>query len=106
LVLLNRAPIELAFAVIAEGELLFERDVATRVEYEARIMSLYGDYLPILREQRRDILEDKGYDTRVSGIERRLDELSERLGRLEPLRARTRAEFAADRIRIISNEAL
>ena len=65
LVLLNRAPIELAFAVIAQGELLFERDVATRVEYEARIMSLYGDYLPILREQRRDILKDKGYDTRV-----------------------------------------
>jgi predicted nucleotidyltransferase len=65
LILLNRAPIELAFAVIAQGELLFERDVATRVEYEARIMSLYGDYLPILREQRRDILKDKGYDTRV-----------------------------------------
>jgi predicted nucleotidyltransferase len=65
LVLLNRAPIELAFAVIAQGELLFERDVATRVEYEARIMSLYGDYLPILREQRRDILEDTGYDTRI-----------------------------------------
>jgi predicted nucleotidyltransferase len=65
LVPLNRAPIELAFAVIAEGELLFERDVATRVEYEARIMSLYGDYLPVLRQQRRDILEDKGYDTRV-----------------------------------------
>jgi predicted nucleotidyltransferase len=65
LVLLNRAPIELAFAVIAQGELLFERNVATRVEYEARIMSLYGDYLPVLREQRRDILEDKGYDTRV-----------------------------------------
>jgi hypothetical protein len=27
-----------------------------------------------------------------SGIERRLDELSERLGRLEPLRMRTQAE--------------
>jgi predicted nucleotidyltransferase len=65
LVLLNRAPSELAFAVIAQGEPLFERDVATRVDYEARIMSLYGDYLPILREQRRDILEDTGYDTRV-----------------------------------------
>jgi predicted nucleotidyltransferase len=65
LVLLNRAPIELAFAIIAQGELLFERDAATRVEYEARIMSLYGDYLPILREQRRNILEDTGYDTRI-----------------------------------------
>jgi hypothetical protein len=28
-------------------------------------MSLYGDYLPILREQRRNILEDTGYDTRI-----------------------------------------
>jgi uncharacterized protein YutE (UPF0331/DUF86 family) len=31
-----------------------------------------------------------------SGIERRLDELSERLARLEPLREKTRAEFDAD----------
>jgi uncharacterized protein YutE (UPF0331/DUF86 family) len=31
-----------------------------------------------------------------SGIERRLNELSERLARLEPFRARTRAEFDAD----------
>ncbi|MBI2954804.1 MAG: DUF86 domain-containing protein [Chloroflexi bacterium] len=31
-----------------------------------------------------------------SGIERRLDELNERLARLEPLRAKDRAEFDAD----------
>ena len=31
-----------------------------------------------------------------SGIERRLDELNERLARLEPLKAKTRAEFDAD----------
>jgi len=31
-----------------------------------------------------------------SGIERRLDELSERLARLEPLRVKSRAEFDAD----------
>ncbi|MBI4318847.1 MAG: DUF86 domain-containing protein [Chloroflexi bacterium] len=31
-----------------------------------------------------------------SGIERRLDELSERLARLEPLRSKDRAEFDAD----------
>ncbi|MFP3868457.1 MAG: type VII toxin-antitoxin system HepT family RNase toxin [Desulfobacteraceae bacterium] len=31
-----------------------------------------------------------------SGIERRLDELSERLARLEPLRAKNRAEFDRD----------
>ena len=52
---LNRAPIELAYAVIAQGRLLYQRDEATRVEYEARVMGLYGDYLPVLRAQRRDI---------------------------------------------------
>jgi len=31
-----------------------------------------------------------------SGIVRRLDELSERLGRLEPLRSRTKADFHRD----------
>ena len=31
-----------------------------------------------------------------SGIERRLDELSERLSRLEPLKSKARAEFAQD----------
>ncbi len=82
LVLLNRAPIELAFAVIAQGEPLFERDVATRVEYEARIMSLYGDYLPILREQRRDILEDTGYDTRIQRYRAALGRTERTLGQV------------------------
>lgn len=65
LVLLNEAPIELAYAVIAQGEAVYQRDVATRVEYEARVMSLYGDYLPVLRAQRRDILRGQGHGTRV-----------------------------------------
>jgi hypothetical protein len=37
-VLLNHAPIELAYAVIAQGEVLYQRDLATRVEYEAYVM--------------------------------------------------------------------
>jgi predicted nucleotidyltransferase len=65
LVLLNEAPVELAYAIIARGKVLYQRDVATRVEYEARVMSLYGDYLPILRAQRRDILRGHGHGTRV-----------------------------------------
>jgi predicted nucleotidyltransferase len=65
LVLLNAAPVELAYAIIAQGEVLYQRDVASRVDYEARVMSLYGDYLPILREQQRDILRGSAYDTRV-----------------------------------------
>jgi hypothetical protein len=34
--------------------------------------------------------------TEYNGIERRLDELSERLARLEPLRSRPRTEFDRD----------
>jgi hypothetical protein len=49
LVLLNRAPIELAYHLIADGERVYE---ATRVEYEAYVLGRYGDFLPILRDQR------------------------------------------------------
>ena len=56
LLLLGQAPVELAYGVILEGRLLYERDVATRVEYQAQVAGLYCDYLPILREQRRRIL--------------------------------------------------
>jgi predicted nucleotidyltransferase len=64
-VLLNRASIELAYAIIAQGKLLYEQDVATRVEYEATVLSRYGDYLPVLRGQRDDILRGDDYDRRV-----------------------------------------
>jgi predicted nucleotidyltransferase len=63
--LLNQAPVELAYAVISQGILLYERDVATRVEYEATVMSRYGDYLPVLRAQRRDILQGDDHVQRV-----------------------------------------
>lgn len=64
-VLLNDVPIELAFSVISYGILLYERDVKTRVEYEARVMGLYFDYLPILRKQRREILKEACHATRA-----------------------------------------
>ncbi len=65
LVILNRVPVELAYAVIAEGRIVFERDVASRVEYEAYVLGHYGDYLPVLRAQRRAILEGGGYEARA-----------------------------------------
>lgn len=43
LIVLNQAPIELAYAVIAEGRALYQRSLAERVEYEADVMSRYGD---------------------------------------------------------------
>jgi len=64
-VLLNKAPVELAYYIIAQGRLLFERDLATRVEYEAYILSRYGDYLPVLRAQRRELLMGEAYETRI-----------------------------------------
>ena len=64
-VFLNRAPVELAYAIVVAGELIYERDAYTRVEYEAKIMSLYCDYLPVLRAQRDDLLSGDHYETRV-----------------------------------------
>jgi predicted nucleotidyltransferase len=62
---LHQAPIELAFAVISRGILLFERDLASRVEFEAGVMSRYGDYLPVLRAQRADFLRGENHAARV-----------------------------------------
>lgn len=64
-VLLNHAVIELAYAIIKQGQRLYERDVATRVEYEAQIMSRYGDYLPVLRAQRAELLKRENHAARI-----------------------------------------
>lgn len=73
---LTQAPVELAFAVVSEGRLLYERDAADRVEYEARVMSRYFDYLPVLRAQRAEILAGG-----ESGV--RIQRYREALGRTE-----------------------
>lgn len=65
LVVLNLAPIELQYVAIAEGRPVYSCSEAVRVEYEARVMSLYGDYLLVLREQRRDILRGGSNAARV-----------------------------------------
>jgi hypothetical protein len=64
-VILNDASVELAYHVIAEGQVLYERTSALRVEYEAYALGRYGDYLPVLREQRRRVLEGSDYEKRV-----------------------------------------
>ncbi len=45
LVILNEAPVELAYAVICEGKVLYERSFAERVEYEADVLSRYWDWM-------------------------------------------------------------
>lgn len=81
-VLLNRAPIELAYAIIAQGSVLYERDVATRVEYEADVMSRYGDYLPVLRAFREDILRGDRDGTRVRRYREALGRTERTLGEI------------------------
>jgi predicted nucleotidyltransferase len=90
-VLLNRAPVELAYAVIVQGQLLYQRSVAERVEFEAKVLSLYGDYLPVLRRQREEILKDVGKETRVQRYrkalgrtERTLAEIRTKKDRISP----------------------
>lgn len=56
LVILNRSPIELQYNAITFGIRLFEREVKERVEYEAQALSRYGDYLPVLRSQRKELI--------------------------------------------------
>ncbi len=67
LVVLNYAPIELQYAVIASGIAVYEESFEARVEYEAFTLSRYGDFLPVLRNQRQEILED---DINEAGIQR------------------------------------
>jgi predicted nucleotidyltransferase len=69
LVDLARASIELVYNVIATGQILYEKDRRTRVEFEARALGLYFDQLPTLRAERRALLEEtrEDYD---AGVER------------------------------------
>jgi len=65
IVLLDRAPIELAFQIIATGKLLYQRDTYNRVEFEAQVLAKYGDYLPTLRSFKDQILRGDSYAQRV-----------------------------------------
>jgi uncharacterized protein len=65
LIPLNHGFIELAYAVISNGLMIYKKDTAAQVEYEAKILSLYCDYLPILRNQKQDILYGANHEKRV-----------------------------------------
>lgn len=57
LLVLNRAPLELAGRVAMSGKLLFERDSSARVVWEATTRKIYLDELPRLETARRDFAE-------------------------------------------------
>lgn len=66
-VILNRAPIELQYNVITMGMIIYESNRLARIEFEARVLSRYFDYLPVLRSQRQELLRER-HD--ASGIQR------------------------------------
>jgi hypothetical protein len=84
LIVLNNASIELRYAVIATGIVAYEANVETRVEYEALTLSLYGDFLPVLRDQREDILKEEKNET---GIQRYREALGKTQRLLDEIRA-------------------
>ncbi|HET9875828.1 MAG TPA: nucleotidyltransferase domain-containing protein, partial [Mycobacterium sp.] len=57
LVVLNRAPLELAGRIALEGKLLFERDPGARVVWEATTRKIYLDELPRLNRAHREFAE-------------------------------------------------
>ncbi len=64
-VLLNSAPIELQYSVIASGVLIFAASIREKVEYEAHVLGRYGDYLAVLRQQRDEIIQGGRDEARV-----------------------------------------
>lgn len=58
--LLKEAPIELAFSVLEEGLIVFERLRSKRVDFETLTMSKYYDYLPIFNLHRQALLSGLG----------------------------------------------
>ena len=59
LIILNNAPIELKYHVITLGKTIFQKNIMIKTEFEADTLSRYFDYLPILRAQKKDILDFK-----------------------------------------------
>jgi len=80
---LKRAPVELSYAIISQGVRVYQRDVVNLIEFEARIMSLYGDYLCVLRAQKEDILRGRGNDRRVQRYREALRRTERTLSQIE-----------------------
>lgn len=53
LVVLNRAPVDLAHRVLRDGVLVFEADASARVRFEVRARNEWFDLEPYLNEYRR-----------------------------------------------------
>jgi predicted nucleotidyltransferase len=86
LVILNDAPIELKYNVIATGKVIFQKNSIVRTEFEANTLSQYFDYLPVLRAQKKDILNIKSkgekYGDRIQRYRATLRKTEEMLNKI------------------------
>ena len=82
LVVLNRAPIELRYNVVASGRILYQKSRAVLIEFEAQTLSFYFDYLPVLRRHRREVLEERDYETGVQRYRTALGKTQELLAQI------------------------
>lgn len=89
LVILNDAPVELKYKVIATGKIIFQKNSIIKTEFEADTLSRYFDYLPVLRAQKADILKPnkpKGekYGDRIQRYRAALRKTEEMLNKIKP----------------------
>ena len=84
LIILNDTPVELAFSIVANGLLIYENNTAVRVEYEARVIGIYFDYLPFLKAQRLDILRGEDYGARIQRYREALRRTERTLEQIRP----------------------
>jgi uncharacterized protein len=59
IVVLNRAPVDLAKRVLRDGILLLDRDRSRRIRFEVRTRQEFWDLEPFLRRYRRDPAESR-----------------------------------------------
>ncbi len=90
LVILNDAPIELKYNVIATGKIIYQKNSVAKVEFEADTLSQYFDYLPVLRAQKADILKTnkpKGekYGDRIQRYRAALRKTEKMLNKIKPI---------------------
>ena len=57
-IILNSSSLEIAYAVVKNGRNIYECDVDTRFEYEAKIRGMYFDFKPFLMD-----LREKRYES-------------------------------------------
>jgi len=89
LVILNDAPIELKYKIIATGKVIFQKNSIVRTEFEADTLSQYFDYLPVLRAQKKDILKVKSkgekYGDRIQRYRAALRKTEEMLNKIRAI---------------------